>query len=332
MDSPQLIEGVQKKILHAGRSDPPDFPEGSKVTFHFQTHTLNGDGKIKDCIDDSKKTGRPMELILGKKFKMPVWEECVKTMTIDEVAEFTVKKSRVDSYPLVSKSYREFAGIANSKKGHKGHCCGMMAFTEGVGHKDLDILLRNPCDLQFKLELLKVEKPGEYEKESWSMEPEEKLKSIPELKEIGNKLYQNKQYDEAVKKYVEALGRIEQLLLREKPGEEEWLALESLKIPILLNYAQCKLMQKDYYPVIEYTTTVLEKDPGNIKALFRRAKAYAGIWDLDLAHEDFKKVAELDPSFQNTIQKELKHLTVLQKQKDDDIKAKLLGKVFGEES
>ncbi|KFM81027.1 AH receptor-interacting protein, partial [Stegodyphus mimosarum] len=56
----------------------------------------------------------------------------------------------------------------------------MMAFTEGVGYKDLDILLRNPCDVQFKLELLKVEKPGEYEKESWSMEPEEKLKSIPE--------------------------------------------------------------------------------------------------------------------------------------------------------
>lgn len=29
----------------------------------------------------------------------------------------------------------------------------MMAFTEGVGHKDLDILIREPSDLQFKLGL-----------------------------------------------------------------------------------------------------------------------------------------------------------------------------------
>lgn len=48
---------------------------------------------------------------------------------------------------------------------------------------------------------------------------------------------------------------------REKPGEEEWLALEKMKIPILLNYSQCKLINKDYYQVIEYTTTVLEKEP-----------------------------------------------------------------------
>ncbi|KFM81028.1 AH receptor-interacting protein, partial [Stegodyphus mimosarum] len=74
MDYFHVIDGVRKKILHAGRSDPPDFPEDSKVTFHFQTHMLNDDGEVQDCIDDSKKIGRPMELILGKKFKMPVWE------------------------------------------------------------------------------------------------------------------------------------------------------------------------------------------------------------------------------------------------------------------
>ncbi|XP_054724004.1 AH receptor-interacting protein-like isoform X2 [Uloborus diversus] len=268
-----------------------------------------------------------MELILGKQFKMPVWEECIKTMRVEEVADFTVKKSLVDSYPLVSKSYREFAGIS---KGSKGSCCGMMTFAGGVGHSDLDTLLREPSDLLFKIEILKVELPGEYEKESWSMDPEEKLRSIPELKEIGNSLFKSQQYEEASKKYVEALGRLEQLILREKPGDEEWLVLDKMKIPLLLNYAQCKLLEKDYYPVIEYTTTVLEKDPENIKALFRRAKAYIGTWDLELARKDFEKVLELDSSFQATVNKELKNVTVLQKQKDDDIKSKLYGKVFKE--
>ena len=31
---------------------------------------------------------------------------------------------------------------------------------------------------------------------------------------------------------------------------------------MLLNFAQCKLSKKEYYPVIEHTTEVLESDPG----------------------------------------------------------------------
>ncbi|XP_015930296.1 AH receptor-interacting protein isoform X2 [Parasteatoda tepidariorum] len=325
MDQSPFTDGLTKKILYAGKCDVPDFKDGSKVIFHFQTQTIDKDGELKDIIDDSKKINRPMEIILGKQFKMPIWEECLKSMRTEEVAEFRVEKNLVDAYPLVSKSFREFAGISQNTK--KGHCCGMMAYAEGVGHSDLDNLIRLPSDLAFTLELLKVELPGEYEKESWSMEPEEKLKSIPELKNIGNELYKNNQYEEAGKKYAEALGRLEQLLLREKPGDEEWVALDNLKIPILLNYAQCKLHQKDYYPVIEYTTQVLDKDKSNVKALYRRAKAYVGTWDLEPAQEDFSKVSELDPSFEKIVQKELKNIKALQKQKDDEMKSKLLGKV-----
>lgn len=53
----------------------------------------------------------------------------------------------VDAYPLISKSYREFAGVAKSSK---NYCCGgMLAFSEGFGHKDLAELIRQPSDLQF---------------------------------------------------------------------------------------------------------------------------------------------------------------------------------------
>lgn len=44
-------------------------------------------------IDDSKKTGKPMELIIGKKFKFEVWEAIVKKMSLNEVASFRVDKS-----------------------------------------------------------------------------------------------------------------------------------------------------------------------------------------------------------------------------------------------
>lgn len=52
-------------------------------------------------------------------------------------------------------------------------------------------------------------------------------------------------------------------IYREKPNEEEWLVLNRLKSPLLLNYAQCKLIQKEYYAVVEHCTTVLKHDPGS---------------------------------------------------------------------
>ena len=53
-------------------------------------------------------------------------------------------------------------------------------------------------------------------------------------------------------------------LHREKPHDEEWLALREQKIPLLLNFSQCKLLASEFYPVIEHCTEVLEIDPGTI--------------------------------------------------------------------
>ncbi|XP_023237615.1 AH receptor-interacting protein-like [Centruroides sculpturatus] len=267
-----------------------------------------------------------MELIFGKQFKMPIWEECLKSMRIGEIAQFDIQKNFVDAYPLVSKSYRQFAGVW--KGDTSSHCCGFTGMKEGLGHPDLDGIMKKPTDLSFIFELISVNAPGDYEKESWAMDPEEKLQSIPLLQEQGNEFYGQKKYKEASEKYAEALNRLEQLLLREKPGEEEWLELEKLKIPLLLNFSQCKLVEKDYYPVIEHTTTVLKKEEDNVKALFRRAKAHVGAWNPEEARADFRRVAELDPSLSNVIKNELKLLDQAEKKKNQEDKAKLCGKIF----
>lgn len=57
------------------------------MVFHYRTSLC--DGKV---LDDSRTMGgrsKPMELILGKKFKLAVWERVVITMKRGEVAEFT---------------------------------------------------------------------------------------------------------------------------------------------------------------------------------------------------------------------------------------------------
>lgn len=60
------------------------------MKFHYQTRKCDKD---KTLIDDSKVTHKPMELVLGKKFKLEVWEVIVQKMALNEVAKFTVDQS-----------------------------------------------------------------------------------------------------------------------------------------------------------------------------------------------------------------------------------------------
>ena len=49
---------------------------------------------------------------------------------------------------------------------------------------------------------------------------------------------------------------------REKPNDPEWIELNNKKIPLLLNFSQCKLSEHEYYQVIEHTSEVLKYQPG----------------------------------------------------------------------
>lgn len=64
------------------------------------------------------------------------------------------------------------------------------------------------------LELISVELPDEYEKESWQLNDTERFKVISESREIGNELYRHGKIVEAEEKYRAALEIIEQLLLK----------------------------------------------------------------------------------------------------------------------
>lgn len=81
-----------------------------------------------------------------------------------------------------------------------------------------------------------------------------------------------------------------------------------MKLPILLNYAQCKLLAGDFYAVIEHCNEVLKHQPDNVKALFRRAKAHRGAWNPTEARDDFQRCVELDAQLTTAVQKDLTEL------------------------
>lgn len=179
---------------------------------------------------------------------------------------------------------------------------------EGIGYPDLDELFARPCDLVFTIENLSIELPEEYERETWQLNEDEKLKSVDDYRIKGNDLFKQEKVDEAEEMYSMALGVLEQLMLREKPKDEEWLVLAKLKVPLLLNYAQCKLLRKDFYRAIECCTEALSYDPDNLKALYRRGKGHVGAWNPELAQEDFLRCISVDPSLKSAITKEINAL------------------------
>lgn len=317
--NPDESRPIIKEILYAG-SKKINFKEGTKVHFHFQTRICNEE---KVLLDDSKKIGpgKAVELLLGKKFKLEVWESMLRGMALNEVSKFTVHKSLVHEYPFVAKVLRD----AHKPKGERNntHCCAMTLQTEGIGYSDLNDLIKQPKNLEFIMEIIKVEQPEQYEKETWQLTENELLDLVPKLKEQGNEEYKSKNFKEASELYAKAIGVLEQLMVKEKPHDEDWNKLNEQKIPLLLNYSQCLLNIGDYYGTIEHCTTVLTFKKDNVKALFRRGKAHVGAWNPDKAKSDFLRVAELDPSMENTIKKELANLDYLLKTKYSADKEKM---------
>ncbi|KAM4047186.1 aryl-hydrocarbon-interacting protein-like 1 isoform 4-T6 [Anomaloglossus baeobatrachus] len=292
----------------------------SLVTFHFRTLKCDSDRTV---IDDSKKVGVPMEIIIGNMFKLEVWEILLASMRIGEVAEFWCDVTHTGMYPLVSKSLRRIAEGKDPTDWHI-HTCGLanMFAYHTLGYEDLDELQKEPQPLIFVLELLKVESPSMYKRETWALNNDEKLKIVPVLHGEGNRLFKLGRFEDATNKYREALICLKNLQTKEKPWEVPWMKLEKMINTLILNYCQCLLRMEEYYEVLEHTTDIIQHHPGLVKAYFLRAKAHAEVWNEAEAKKDFDKVLELDPEMSRQIKKEIQILEMRMQEKEEEEKLK----------
>ncbi|TRZ00871.1 hypothetical protein DNTS_034090 [Danionella cerebrum] len=255
-------------------------------------------------LDDSRTMGghsKPMELILGKKFKLPVWEKVVTTMREGEIAEFSCDVKHTALYPMVSLSLRNISQGKDPLEGQR-HCCGIAQVHShhSLGHHDLDKLQVNPQPLVFTLEMLQVLPPGSYQLEIWAMTDDEKLGAIPQIHEEGNALFKAGDISAAAEKYYNAIACLKSLQMKERPGDEHWIKLDSLITPLLLNYCQCKHLLGQYYEVLDHCSSIINKYDAEAKA-------------------DFAKVIELDPTLEASVGRELRAMEerIKEKQKED---------------
>eukprot|EP01083_Nonionella_stella_P063670 165450_1 len=114
----------------------------------------------------------------------------------------------------------------------------------------------------------------------------EEISECDRLRSKGNELYKDKRFSDAIDVYSQAIRCVA------SHDSDRWMS----KVPCYLNRAQCNLCLERWGDAISDCDLVLEKDPANIKALFRKSRAYFGRKQFKLAAEGFQQVISIEES------------------------------------
>lgn len=153
-------------------------------------------------------------------------------------------------------------------------------------------------------------------RDSWELEAVEKEALAKEEHARGTELFRAGNPQGAARCYGRALRL---LLTLPPPGPPEKTILYS-------NLAACQLLLGQPQLAAQSCDRVLEREPGHLKALYRRGVAQAALGNLEKATADLKKVLAADP--QNRAAQEELGRVVIQGKKQDAGLARGLRKMF----
>jgi len=123
-------------------------------------------------------------------------------------------------------------------------------------------------------------------------------------REEGNEFFKKGKINLALRKYKKA---IEYIPSDPSLTDEQKKEINAIKVPCHLNYAISLIKEKKWKDAIEQTDKVLEIEPKNIKALYRKALVFIGMDNWDDAMKLLVEAKELDPT-NTAIQQEIQKL------------------------
>eukprot|EP00475_Leptophrys_vorax_P037536 TRINITY_DN64850_c0_g1_i1.p1 TRINITY_DN64850_c0_g1~~TRINITY_DN64850_c0_g1_i1.p1 ORF type:complete len:607 (+),score=130.93 TRINITY_DN64850_c0_g1_i1:152-1972(+) len=257
---------------------------------------LEGWKKVEKVTDDGKVVKK--ELHAGEGYERPNEESKVYVRYTLRVKDGQVVEEKgmgdgVDEFQFVTDEEQVPPGLDKAvmkmKKGETALVTVAPEYGFGAEEKALEKGVVPPnSTLEYEITLVSFDK----DKESWELGDEEKIDTAARKKEEGNALFKAGKYARAAKKYNKALKLIE---YDTSFKDDEKKRSKALKVSCNLNEAACQLKLKDYPAAVKLCTKVLELEPSNVKALYRRTQAYMGTEDFDLAEWDVKKALDLDP-------------------------------------
>ncbi|KAK4378108.1 hypothetical protein RND71_004404 [Anisodus tanguticus] len=140
------------------------------------------------------------------------------------------------------------------------------------------------------------------EKPFWKMDTKEKLEACEKIKNEGNVLFKDGKFQCASRKYEKecnsfsSLNALKFIQFDHSFNEDEKYRANTLRLSCYLNNAACKLKMGEHQEASKLCSKVIEYEPCNVKALFRRAQAYLRINELEKSEIDIRKALEIDPN------------------------------------
>ncbi|XP_058107370.1 70 kDa peptidyl-prolyl isomerase-like [Magnolia sinica] len=303
------------KTIRSGLQVPPN----SNLTVDIELLSwksvidVAGDEKVvKKIIREGEGYDRPGE---GSKVKVKY------TGKLEDATVF--ERKGTDEEPLEFMCFEEqvFEGLDRAIMTMRKGEIALVRISSDYGfgnvecHRDLAMVPPN-ATLLYEVELLSFAK----DKEFWKMDTVEKIEACQRKKDDGNKFFKAGKFWRASKKYEKAAKYVE---YDHSFTDEEKIQATGLKISCNLNNAACKLKLGEYSEASRLCTKVLDLDPYNVKALYRRSQSYMEMSDLEKAEVDIKKILSIDP-YNRDAKLEYKKLRDKQKEYDKN-QSKLFG-------
>ncbi|KAL9673708.1 hypothetical protein QQ045_029969 [Rhodiola kirilowii] len=151
------------------------------------------------------------------------------------------------------------------------------------------------------------------DKPLWKMDTLEKIQASEKTKCEGNELFKSGRLLLASSKYEKAAKYLE---FDHSFTEEEKRRADALRVSCYINNAACKLKINELLGAAKQCTKALEVDPDNVKALYRRCKAYLRANEFEKAETDIRKALLIDPNDRDV---KIAYREVIEKRKEHSI-------------
>jgi hypothetical protein len=167
------------------------------------------------------------------------------------------------------------------------------------GRADRPEGLAEGSHVQWEVELLDFERQAH----ATHLSSDELLQRGTLLRTQGNVVFKQGMVSHAVQKWMKALKLLNQIF--DVGDAEQREAVDSAKASCMINLAMAAQRQEKYSDALTWTEKALREVPDHPKALWRRAAVRAFLGQLDAAEEDYRRVAEVDPSLAADVDREL---------------------------
>lgn len=166
--------------------------------------------------------------------------------------------------------------------------------------------------------------PGDYNDDAKTLPDEDLTILLTKIKDGGNFFFKKEDYKEAVFRYNKC--KIYHDRYKSESAEKNE-SISAVLSSSMCNAALCHIKACNYKAAIAKCNEVLEFEPNNAKALFRRGKAQHLLKNYDAAKTDLAQALKIMPS-DGAIRREYDAVTATQKKEKEAEKAKY-AKLFG---